>query len=158
MISPTGYVTLGTLWHQVAAQRYMCRPQIEVATELVTGGWCFAWIILHWNSERPGPHMLRPEKWHTTLLRFSFRPDGTAPDAKDSLQGQLTTMLYMTIPGGQLELEVTRPPWRKSWTFGLGGTCKTIVMALLHSSRRLTQIRMPAAIIADDREMHVSWN
>ena len=160
--SPTATRTACTLWHSLAdSTLIMCNPKLEVATSAY--GYdqrtLFIWVIVWWRPVQHYRGMLRPDQWHSTLVRATCRahdPEATKERLR-TIGDTLGMVLKQCVNISPYPLRVTRAPWRRSWNFGLAGdtfeTCTTIRNLADYMLRR-----EPDIAIQPHWELHISWH
>ena len=119
--SPTSWQQLGEIRSVLMNTQLHFQPKLLLE---VWKGHLYAGIW--WHTCKPPPSILRPEFWHTTLLRC-WHPQG----ARHIFEGHLVaweellsdmthTMLHpQEDVWGMVPVWLRIPPWRKSWTFGV---------------------------------------
>ena len=163
--SPTAIGTLNILHHGLLTADLAAGPHIVVAHHNygVNGvNLVFIWVMLMWE---PAPHrgIMRPHKWHTTLVRgVAAMGDGLIAPALQWLQASLNNILHVFVPPDvPYHLHVIRPPWYRSWIFGLTfqdlALCQILRDATkwLLATPRFGPYRLE---LQPDREDHISWH
>ena len=161
--SPTGYQQISRLWHSVKdAAPYFCLPRVVCSSDdegiTLYKGWCIVW----WNPQDPSSAMMRPELWHTTVLRWEGPKD--VPLAARSLKKMQRDMdsIVPTLLAEDLSipLQLCRAPWPKSFTFGLPGdsAARRFSEAVKAVSLILMHRWFPEAEVLEDRPLHISWH
>ena len=132
------------------------QPTVEISTE---DG--FAWVIVWWRPVTTSIRMLRPDAWHTTVLRFTVPPEyspATQALAKAEYQAGLDALLAILSPIDELDL--ARAPWKRSWNFGLAADSKRLAFAAAVEACAvmLQKKYYVGAEVAERRELHISWH
>ena len=115
-----------------------------------------------WHPQLPPLSVMRPDKWHTTLVRcWSTSPLFTAQllaDWTTLLQIMLNHMLQSRRRSDNtVGVWLRSPPWRKSYTFGVPFEVLQSCNVLQSMLSALCRSTCPASHVADD-EFHISWN
>ena len=171
--SPTGRRAFDQFWIQVQQAALVSTPNIEVSTQFINNAtWCgcVAWGMIRWNVLEPHPHMLRPQLWHTTVVRWSWQQPPTVRSYEEerwreaecnSIEAEMESILD-TLLGYRVRdmpLELVRPTfWPQSYNFGLAGKAERISNALVWAGETIVSNLMPDAVIAERRPVHVSWH
>ena len=165
--SPSGWNALYRIWYNMLGEKLLVAPELDVS--IFEGK---LYVMLYWKPQTPLHSMLRPEHRHTTV-GVAFFPL-TCWRSLGSLQtsfawwhhvrvmavierrlGRMWSVLR-EIRGPQTSLEIVRPPWAKSFNFG--------VPEDLH--QELTVVMVVFELLAKDfklalrkrRELHISWH
>ena len=157
--SPTSWTQLAEIRADLMNTRLFFSP--KVLLELWKGHlYCGIW----WHPRTPPQSILKPENWHTTLLRC-WHPHGARlvfehhlEAWKDRLSDMMGTMLLpQEDVWGMVAVWLRVPPWRKSWTFGVPEevlpTCEILQKMLAALCRSISDL----SDVHED-EFHISWN
>ena len=159
--SPTSWKQLNAIRVKLMLTMLFFLPQVKV--ELWKG---HVYAAVWWHPHLPPLSVMRPDKWHTTLVRCWPRGPASALFTAELL-ATWTTLLQSMLD--QLLLPRRRwdtntvgawlrsPPWRKSYTFGVPyevlPTCSVLQSMLAELCRSVC----PASDVAA-HDFHISWN
>ena len=159
--SPTGRDTAYILWKGLLDTTIWCTPKLTVSWEQYgpTMNHVFIWIIIWWHPEKPCRGMMRPEKWHTTLTRATWRTPATeqALARIKELESVLSYVLGRCLPASPYPLTLARPPWKKSWNFGVGPDTHDACLVVRALGDQLFKQFWDLAV-QEHREIHISWH
>jgi len=158
--SPSSWQQLHEIRSKLMNTQIFFEPTVEITIwkgHLYAGVW--------WHPHNAPLAILRPENWHTTLLRC-WHPDGAAEVYEPYLVAWnelLTDMLRMLVRPkadvwGLVPVWLRIPPWRKSYTFGVPTEVLPICEILQKMLATLCHsVGYDAADVRED-EFHISWN
>ena len=157
--SPSGWQQLGEIRSTLMNTQLFFEPKVLIE---IWKGHVYAGIW--WHPCKPPQSVLRPECWHTTLLRC-WRPLGAAEVFENHLEAWkelLTDMMNMLLHRqadvwGLVPVWLRVPPWRKSWTFGVPLELLPLCEVLQRMLAALCRSISDEADVHDD-EFHISWN
>ena len=119
------------------------------------------YIMIHLNPTNPPPAMLRPECYHTTLVRLAWsdpnREDEFIARLKDGVDAFWSIFRIYGLP---TTLALGAPPWAKSWNFGYSEDSQftDLALAVRHTGCVIAQNVEPDVVIHPRRELHISWS
>ena len=150
--SPRGRAKLLALWYGLRAERIVCNPRVVVTGHPI-GSLLLVYAMVFWDP-LPARGMTRPDKWHTTLVRYSC-PVGHGDNIR-TLQNTLDGLLAVLLgPHEEHVLQLGEPPWG-SWAFGLDGKSKSLCEVLRSATVHIVQHRLHIPV-GEQRLLHVSW-
>lgn len=124
-----------------------------------------AYFAIWWNPLPGSPSsIMRPEKWHTTLLRAW--PKSIALDALVQV-GQngeaianaiLRALTPVRFPNGSLRCHVVPPPWRNSWNFGVPPQAGHAIPVIHEFLKQLMLSADPECTVIEEADSHISWH
>ena len=159
--SPSGYQQISRLWHSVNdAAPYFCLLRVVCSSDdegiTLYKGWCIVW----WNLQETNSAMMRPELWHTTVLRWEGPKDAplaarTMKKMQRDMDSIVPTLLATDL---SIPLQLCRAPWPKSFNFGLpvDSAARRFCEAIKAVSVILMHKWFPEAEMLEDRPLHIS--
>ena len=157
--SPTARHALYGIRSRLMGQQLWFEPVVKVEI------WkAHIYAALWWNPVFPPLAILRPEKWHTTLLRaWPQRALGELTPFLSAWSTLLQALADMILQpqrgdGGGIAVWLVPPPWRRSWTFGVPAEVRGALEPLQTVLRELVRGRDPEAYITPEPDSHISWN
>jgi hypothetical protein len=149
------------LWKGLLETTIWCTPKLTVSWEQYgpTMNHVFIWIIIWWHPATLHRGMMRPEKWHTTLTRATWRTPATeqALARIKELESVLSYVLGRCLPASPYPLTLARPPWKKSWNFGVGPDTHDACLVVRALGDQLFKQFWDLAV-QEHREIHISWH
>ena len=117
--SPTGVRTQAAFRQEALTTVYTCRPR--VAPSVWPNRWgVLVWFLVLWNPDPPVRGAIRPELFHTTLIRVAtldrFALVGEVQRVVVSIVELLQNVLNAITEGGFVRLRLVTP-WTRSWSF-----------------------------------------
>ena len=158
--SPTSWQQLSEIRCILMNTQLWFRPEVKLEIwkgHLYAGVW--------WQPYNAPLSILRPENWHTTLLRC-WHPLGAAKVFDKHLElwmELLTQMMHEMLNSkydiwGRVPVWLRSPPWRQSWTFGVPleviPLCEILQKMLTAMCQAVSDDQ--ADLVVD--EFHISWN
>ena len=156
--SPTSWKQLNDIRSKLMLTMLFFLPLVSV--ELWKG---HIYAAIWWHPQMPPLSVMRPDKWHTTLVRcWSTHPSFTAELLADWTQLMQSMLNQLLLPRRRWDTNAVgvwlrSPPWRKSYTFGVPyevlPTCTVLQTMLAALCRSVSPTAQVAA-----HEFHISWN
>ena len=162
--SPTAMANLRRVWNQILWTKLSCTPFITVmdlndCEQLQPGvlSYVILWLdvsLPEWMQPGTAPaFFLRPEKLHTTLLRWAPSRVWTQGQCRklQALGQAIISHHFLS------QWEVRPPPWPRSYNFGYSPAKERALTAIRDLMRAAIWDSDPGATFRQDREWHVSW-
>jgi hypothetical protein len=149
--SPTSYPALGRIHFELRSMRHAVAPSLDVQ---LFEGKCY--VMVWMNPIIPHTAMLKPAEWHCTVVRARWSATVFHEGSTKALAKRLK-LIYTTI-GPPTELQLTAPPWKKSWTFGLDDSWTRFLQSLRASADTMMYQIDANVRILEHRELHLSWH
>ena len=157
--SPTAGAALYDIRRKLMSKQLLFKPTLKIEA---WKGHVYAAI---WWAPQDAPFgILRPERWHTTVIRaWLSRPMEYVTPYFGSwstlLQGLVDAILLpQTRDDGCVAVWLTPPPWKASWTFGVPAEVEGAVGPIQCALNALILSVDRRAYVTPEADAHISWN
>ena len=167
MSSPNAAEAMARIWNSVQAQSFNLLPTVQVFVQ----AWPDARVptyeeyrvqcMVDLGLVTPHAAILRPQLMHSSLMvAFGIGDPGSAVEARNHILACVTDHFNSRLaafgaPPGGPPLHFTRPPWPKSWNFGVAPPWKQVFESLQATAERAA-LGLGCRLRAR-RPIHVSW-
>ena len=157
--SPSAYSALCQIRRGLMWTPMRFRPSFRVET---WKGHVYA--ACWWHPVGAPLAVLRPERWHTTVLRaWTERDLGEIQPYflswQTLLQGLMEAILWERAAGdGTVKVWMVAPPWAGSWTFGVPREVEGVLGPLQTALAALIISMDGKARVTPEADAHISWN
>jgi len=163
--SPVARATLNLFHFNIRHGTVICNPVLEVSQWVNNRVYVIVWfhpVGLRTYDGQLGPlQAVHPERWHVTLAATGMlhadppaRALATLRLANQLLWNRLTDTI--TEPDGRVAIQLGRPPWPRSYNFGVRGTAESAFTVMATTSEGI--FRHFGFPVREARPLHVSWN
>jgi hypothetical protein len=178
--SPKAISKLGDIWYGMLDNGFDGVPILNCSPIIYANGDYTMCLMVDWWPVPLADGFLNPERVHTTVSRVRVRRNLAGPggvptpeqfmnaaraEVLPGLQTALSVLLKTVEPQdgagpGATHITLTRPPWARSWNFGLS---PAVIGVLGHTAGLFdhwwaARFGTGAAWLLPGRPLHVSWN